>query len=55
MFIYFLQLNFPHDCLFDGTLQTLDFQYNLKRDHLEIQHPKFENSRLGFIESVHEG
>ena len=27
---------------------------NLKRDPLEIQHPKFENSRLGLIESVHE-
>ena len=27
---------------------------NLKKDSLEIQHPKFENSRLGFIESVHE-
>ena len=27
---------------------------NLKRDPLETQHPKFENSRLGFIESVHE-
>ena len=28
---------------------------NLKRDDpLEIQHPKFENSRLGFIESVRE-
>ena len=27
---------------------------NLKGDHLEIQHPKFENSRLGLIESVHE-
>ena len=27
---------------------------NLKGDPLEIQHPKFENSRLGFIESVHE-
>ena len=25
-----------------------------KGDPLEIQHPKFENSRLGFIESVHE-
>ena len=24
---------------------------NLKRDPLEIQHPTFENSRLGFIES----
>ena len=27
---------------------------NLKGDPLEIQHPKFENSRLGLIESVHE-
>ena len=27
---------------------------NLKRDPLEIQHPKFENSRLGFTEPVHE-
>ena len=26
---------------------------NLKRDPLDIQHPKFENSRLGLIESVH--
>ena len=26
----------------------------LKRDPLEIQYPKFENSRLGFIESVNE-
>ena len=25
-----------------------------KKDTLEIHHPKFENSRLGFIESVHE-
>ena len=25
-----------------------------KKDPLEIQHPKFENSRVGFIESVHE-
>ena len=29
-------------------------QNNLKRDPLEIQHLKFENSRLGFTESVHE-
>ena len=28
--------------------------HNLKRDPLKIQHPKFENSRLGFIEYVHE-
>ena len=27
---------------------------NPKRDPLEIQHPKFENSSLGFTESVHE-
>ena len=27
---------------------------NLKGDPLEIQHPKFENSRLGLTESVHE-
>ena len=27
---------------------------SLKGDLLEIQHPKFENSRLGLIESVHE-
>ena len=28
--------------------------HNLKGDPLEIQHPKFETSRLGLIESVHE-
>ena len=27
---------------------------SLKGDPLEIQHPKFENSKLGLIESVHE-
>ena len=27
---------------------------SLKGDPLEIQHPKFENSRIGLIESVHE-
>ena len=27
---------------------------SLKGEPLEIQHPKFENSRLGLIESVHE-
>ena len=30
------------------------FVNNLKRDPLEIQHPKFESSRLSLIESVHE-
>ena len=27
---------------------------NLKGDPLEIQRPNFENSRLGFIVSIHE-
>ena len=27
---------------------------NLKRDPLDIQHPEFENRRLGFTGSVHE-
>ena len=27
---------------------------SVNKDPLEIQHPKLENSRLGFIESVHE-
>ena len=27
---------------------------NLKGDPLEIQHPNFENSKLGLTESVHE-
>ena len=27
---------------------------NLKEHPLEIQHPKFENSRLGLTESVHD-
>ena len=26
---------------------------SVKKDPLEIQHPKLENSRLGFIESFH--
>ena len=30
------------------------FLNNLKGDPLEIQQPKFENSRLGLIESVHD-
>ena len=28
--------------------------YLLKKNPPVIQHPKFENSRLGFIESIHE-
>ena len=27
---------------------------SVKNDHLEIQHPKLENSRLGFIEPIHD-
>ena len=27
---------------------------NLKRQPLEIQYPKFENNKLGLIESIHE-
>ena len=34
--------------------EVIVLQNNLKRDPLETQHPEFENSRLGFIESVHE-
>ena len=30
------------------------FTKNLKRDPLEIQHPKFENSSLSLMVSVHE-
>ena len=29
-------------------------QLSVKKDPLEIQHPKLENNRRGFIESVHE-
>ena len=28
---------------------------NLKKDPMEIQQPNFEDSRFGFIESVHVG
>ena len=41
-------------CLVRSSLRFQLKVNNLKRDPLEIQHPKFENSRLGFIESVHE-
>ena len=34
--------------------ESTQLSNNLKRDPLETQPPKFENSRLGFIESVHE-
>ena len=37
-----------------ATLHNDSYCDNLKRGPLEIQHPKFENRRLGFTESVHE-
>ena len=42
-------------CLFiiSGEFDALH-QLSVKKDPFEIQHPKFENSRRGFIESVHE-
>ena len=42
-------------CLFiiSGEFDALH-QLSAKKDPLEIQHPKLENSRRGFIESVHE-
>ena len=42
-------------CLFNisGEFYALH-QLSVKKDPLEIQHPKLENSRRGFIESVHE-
>ena len=30
------------------------YQLSVKNDPLEIQHPKLENSRHGFTQSVHE-
>ena len=33
---------------------NISYTNNLKRDHLEIQNPNFENSRLGLTVSVHE-
>ena len=43
-------------CLFiiSGELDALPQLSVEKKDPLEIQHPKLENSRCGFIESVHE-
>ena len=42
-------------CLFiiSGEFDALH-QLSVKKGPLEIQHPKLENSRRGFIESVHE-
>ena len=37
------------------SLDNVKHSNNLKREPLEIQHPMFENSRCGFIESVYEG
>ena len=44
-------------CLFiiSGEFDALhQLSVKKKKDPLEIQHPKLENSRRGFIESVHE-
>ena len=45
----------PPICLFiiSGEFAALH-QLSIKKDPLEIQHPKFENSRRSFSESVHE-
>ena len=43
---FFLETTWPIEAKFHMN--------NMKRDPLETQHPEFENSRLGFIESVHE-
>ena len=42
-------------CLFiiSGKFDALH-QLSVKKDPLEIQHPKFENNRRGFNESLHE-
>ena len=46
---------FYHICLFtiSGEFDALH-HLSVKKDPLEIQHSKLENSRRGFIESVHE-
>ena len=59
-------LSFPvNDCRSDVSPVNISFpiiscefdafhQLSVKKDPLKIQHPKLENSRRGFIESVHE-
>ena len=37
-----------------GTTAVVVSKLSVKKDPLEIQHPKLENSRLCFIESIHE-
>ena len=37
-----------------GKIETKENHFCRKIQFLEIQHPKFENSRPGLIESVHE-
>ena len=39
--------------IFSGESDAMH-QLSVKKDPLEIQHPKLENSRRGFIESVHD-
>ena len=45
-----VNISFP---IISGEFDVLH-QLSVKKDPLEIQHPKLENSRRGFIESVHE-
>ena len=55
--IFEFYLPYTHGvCPNTGRANSVDITVlnNLKKDPLKIQHPNFENSRLGFIESVHE-
>ena len=51
-------MNMVGECLEFGNVYAVVFhllcQLQLVNNPLEIQHPKFENSRLMLIESVHE-
>ena len=55
-FVYVSCMRFITYMLFiiSGEFDALHQLSVKKKDPLEIQHPKFENSRRGFIESVHE-
>ena len=48
-----LEFYFIHIFSHDAELRFI-IMNNLKRDSMEIQHPKFKNSRLGLLESVHD-
>ena len=61
LFVFFFFSFMCHVCvlsliylfIISGEFDALH-QLSVKKDPLEIQHPKLENSRRGFIESVHE-